>query len=222
MEPKAGAKNTQWQNSWPNEGNKELVLSSLYLVQTSTIKWNNAFRSDPNPLLYLFEASLDAAVLAGHPFAVPVVCSPTGHAQIWVTLPHSQVAGTLLGVALGLTSAAWEAVLAWNKNRRNASTSITLECQKIIQRQTAQREKVGCREAASLATSAGGCVQVQLWMAQSQEESDMNNLNVLSAGGAGGRGPFKEPLSPFCCVHTQALLGSSCGSHTDVRCDVVN
>lgn len=56
---------------------------------------------------------MDAAVLAGDPFAVPVVCSATGHAKIWVTLSHSQVAGTLFSVALCLTSAAWEAVWAW-------------------------------------------------------------------------------------------------------------
>lgn len=62
---------------------------------------------------YLFYASLDAAVLARDPFAVPVVCSTAGHAQIWVALPHGQVAGTLFRVALSLTSAAWEAVLAW-------------------------------------------------------------------------------------------------------------
>lgn len=56
---------------------------------------------------------MDAAVLARDPFAVPVVCGTASHAQIWVTLPHGQVAGTLFSVALGLTSAAWEAVLAW-------------------------------------------------------------------------------------------------------------
>lgn len=66
-------------------------------------------------LVYLFETSLDAAVLAGDRFAVPVVCSTTGHAQIWITLPDSQVAGTLFGVTLSLTPAAWKAVLAWKK-----------------------------------------------------------------------------------------------------------
>lgn len=60
----------------------------------------------------LFQASLDAAVLAGDGFAVPVVCRATGHAQIWVTFPHGQVAGTLFGVALRLAPAAREAVLA--------------------------------------------------------------------------------------------------------------
>lgn len=62
---------------------------------------------------YLFQASLDAAVFARDYCAVPVVCSSTGHAQIWVALPHSQVAGTLFRVTLSLTPAAWEAVLAW-------------------------------------------------------------------------------------------------------------
>lgn len=56
---------------------------------------------------------MDAAVLAGDYLAVPVVRGSTGHTQIWVTFPHRQVAGTLLGVALGLTAAAWETVLAW-------------------------------------------------------------------------------------------------------------
>lgn len=64
-------------------------------------------------LAYFLEASLDAAVLAGDGFAVPVLCRAAGHAQIWVTLPHGQVAGTLFSVALRLASAAWEAVLAW-------------------------------------------------------------------------------------------------------------
>lgn len=65
----------------------------------------------------LFQAPLNAAVLTGHHFAVPVVCGSAGHAEIWVTLPHSQVAGTLLGVTLSLTSAAWETVLAWKPFR---------------------------------------------------------------------------------------------------------
>lgn len=56
---------------------------------------------------------MDAAVLARDPFAVPVVCSTASHAQIWVTLPHGQIARALFSVALRLTSAAWEAVLAW-------------------------------------------------------------------------------------------------------------
>lgn len=71
--------------------------------------------------MYLFQSSLDAAVLAGDPFAVPVVCGAAGHAQIWVTLPHSQVAGALFSVALCLTPAAWEAVLAWKSFRHTAA-----------------------------------------------------------------------------------------------------
>lgn len=63
-------------------------------------------------LVHLFQSSLDTAVLARDPLAVPVVCRPARHAQIRVALPHRQVAGTLLGVALRLAPAAWEAVLA--------------------------------------------------------------------------------------------------------------
>ena len=71
--------------------------------------------------MYLFQASLDAAVLAGDGFGVPVVRRATGHAQIWVTFPHSQVAGALFGVALCLTPAAREAVLAWKTFRHTAA-----------------------------------------------------------------------------------------------------
>lgn len=60
----------------------------------------------------LFQASLDATVLAGDYFTVPVVCGTACHAKIWVTFSYSQVAGTLFSVALSLTPAAWEAVLA--------------------------------------------------------------------------------------------------------------
>lgn len=59
----------------------------------------------------LLSASLDGAVLAGHVLAVPVVCSAAGQAQVGVALPHGQVAGALLGVALGFAPTAWEAVL---------------------------------------------------------------------------------------------------------------
>lgn len=51
-------------------------------------------------------SSLDAAVLAGDLFAVPVVCGPTGHAEVRVTLPHGQVTRTLLGVTLSLAATA--------------------------------------------------------------------------------------------------------------------
>lgn len=64
-------------------------------------------------LVHLFQSSLDAAVLARDPLAVPVVRRPARHAQIRVAFPHRQVAGTLLGVALRLASAAREPVLAW-------------------------------------------------------------------------------------------------------------
>lgn len=37
--------------------------------------------------------------------------SPTGQTEVWIALPHGQVAWALLGVALGFTAAAWEAVL---------------------------------------------------------------------------------------------------------------
>lgn len=70
----------------------------------------------PGPLsvlAHLFQSPLDAAVLARDPLAVPVVRRPARHAQIRVALPHRQVAGTLLGVALCLAPAAREPVLAW-------------------------------------------------------------------------------------------------------------
>lgn len=63
--------------------------------------------------VHLFQSSLDAAVLARDPLAVPVVCRPARHAQVRVALPNRQVAGTLLGVALSLAPAAREPVLAW-------------------------------------------------------------------------------------------------------------
>lgn len=62
---------------------------------------------------HLLEASLDAAVFAGNHLAVPVLGGPTGEAQVGVALSHCQVAGTLLGVALGLTATAREAILTW-------------------------------------------------------------------------------------------------------------
>ena len=61
---------------------------------------------------HLLEAALDAAVLAGHHLAVPVLRGPAGEAQVGVALPHCQVARALLRVALGLAAAAGEAVLA--------------------------------------------------------------------------------------------------------------
>lgn len=62
-------------------------------------------------MCYLLGSSLDGAVLAGHVLTVPVVCSATGQAEVGVTLPHCQIAGTLLGVTLGFAPTTWEAVL---------------------------------------------------------------------------------------------------------------
>lgn len=59
----------------------------------------------------LLEATLDAAVFTGNHLAVPVLGGPTGETQVRVTLSHCQIARTLLGVALGLTAAAREAIL---------------------------------------------------------------------------------------------------------------
>lgn len=60
---------------------------------------------------HLFGSSLDAAVLAGDLFAVPVVCGPTGQAEVRVTLPHRQVTRTLLGVTLSLAATARKPIL---------------------------------------------------------------------------------------------------------------
>lgn len=59
----------------------------------------------------LLESSLDAAVFAGDLFAVPVVCGPTGHAEVRVTLPHRQVTRALLGVTLSLAATARKPIL---------------------------------------------------------------------------------------------------------------
>lgn len=61
----------------------------------------------------LLESPLNAAVLTGDLFAVPVVCSPTGHAEVRVTLPHRQVTWTLLGVTLSLATTARKPVLTF-------------------------------------------------------------------------------------------------------------
>lgn len=60
---------------------------------------------------YLLGSSLDGAVLAGDVLAVPVVRSAAGEAEVGVTLPDRQVAGTLLGVTLSFAPTAWEPVL---------------------------------------------------------------------------------------------------------------
>lgn len=70
---------------------------------------------------YLLGASLNGAVLAGHVLAVPVVCGTTGQTQVGVTLPHCQVTGTLLGVALSFTPATRETVLTCRETRRRVS-----------------------------------------------------------------------------------------------------
>lgn len=69
-------------------------------------------RSLKETRLYLLGSSLDGAVLAGHVLAVPVVGGAAGQAEVGVTLPHCQVAGTLLGVTLGFAPTTWETVLA--------------------------------------------------------------------------------------------------------------
>lgn len=64
---------------------------------------------------YLLGAALDAAVLAGHVLAVPVVGSAAREAQVGVALAHGQVARTLLRVALSFAAAAGEAVLTFGR-----------------------------------------------------------------------------------------------------------
>lgn len=61
--------------------------------------------------MYLLCSSLNTTVLAGDVFTVPVFSRPTGEAQVRVTLSYGQVTGTLLGVTLSLTAAAWKPVL---------------------------------------------------------------------------------------------------------------
>jgi len=63
-----------------------------------------------------FCSSLDAAVLAGNLFAFPMICGPTGHAEVRVTLPHRQVTRTLLGVTLSLAATAGKPILTYNQN----------------------------------------------------------------------------------------------------------
>lgn len=84
----------------------ELVLLHWLLYEDAPA--SNIRRSQQEVLL---GPSLDAAVLAGDVLAVPVVGGAAGQAEVGVTLAHGQVAGTLLGVALGLTAAPGEAVL---------------------------------------------------------------------------------------------------------------
>lgn len=74
--------------------------------------------SEPCSNQYLFETALDAAVLAGHNLAVPVLRRPAGQTEVWIAFPHGQVARALLGVALGLTAAAREAILTCRNTAR--------------------------------------------------------------------------------------------------------
>ena len=64
-------------------------------------------------IIYLFRAPLNTAVLAGHVFTVPMVCSSTCKTEVRVTLSNSQVAWTLLGVALSFAPASRKAVLTF-------------------------------------------------------------------------------------------------------------
>lgn len=72
----------------------------------------------PHPLTHLLRAPLDAAVLAGHVLAVPVVSSSTRKTQVGVALPDGQVAGALLGVALCFAAAARKSVLTCRDSHR--------------------------------------------------------------------------------------------------------
>ena len=64
---------------------------------------------------YLLGAPLDAAVLAGHVLAVPVVGRAAGETEVGVALADGQVARALLGVALGFAAAAGKAVLTFRE-----------------------------------------------------------------------------------------------------------
>lgn len=72
----------------------------------------------PHPFPHLLGAPLDAAVLAGHVLAVPVVSSSARQTQVRVALPDGQVAGALLGVALCFAAAARKAVLTCRDSHR--------------------------------------------------------------------------------------------------------
>lgn len=72
----------------------------------------------PHLLPHLLRAPLDAAVLAGHVLAVPVVSSSTCQTQVGVALADGQVAGALLGVALCFAAAARKAVLTCRDSHR--------------------------------------------------------------------------------------------------------
>lgn len=62
---------------------------------------------------HLLGSSLNAAVLAGNIFAVPVISCSTRKTEVWITFTHSQIAWTLLSVALCFTAASRKPVLAF-------------------------------------------------------------------------------------------------------------
>lgn len=99
-----------------SNGTWHVFAESVFWSFTDRLHLFVCFYSERNR--YLFESSLDAAVLAGNLFAVPVVRCSTGQAEIGVALAHGQVTRTLLSVTLRLTAAAWETVLTctgeWN------------------------------------------------------------------------------------------------------------
>lgn len=66
---------------------------------------------------HLFGSSLNAAVFARDIFAVPMISSSTCQAEIRITLPHSQIARTLLRVALCFTTAPRKPILAFKENK---------------------------------------------------------------------------------------------------------
>lgn len=72
----------------------------------------------------LLGSPLDGAVLARHVLAVPVVGGATGQAEVRVALPHSQVARTLFGVALGLASTPRETILTCECCRNGGSPEV--------------------------------------------------------------------------------------------------
>lgn len=76
---------------------------------------------------YLLGASLNGAVLAGHVLAVPVVSGAAGQAEVGVALPHRQVAGTLLGVALSFAAAARETVLTCVRKSKVCFSAATFQ-----------------------------------------------------------------------------------------------
>lgn len=64
---------------------------------------------------YLFGTPLNATVLAGHIFTVPVVSSSTGKTEVRVTLSDGQIARALLGIALCFATASRKAVLTFRE-----------------------------------------------------------------------------------------------------------